>query len=373
MRKYVEKALKAAEISAAAAAFLFCLTDTGAAAEAVAESIYRCINTVIPSLFAMMIVSSLMTESGILRLMPRCIGRFGRLVFGMEESVFPIFTFGMLAGYPVGVKMLCDEYSRGRLTKRRAELLSGLCFGAGPAFIFGCISQQLYSSCSAGLIILISTISANIILALFMSVPLRRTASAVSSSCRVSISSDMLTGCILRSGRAMWNICIMIAAFAAAGAAIDRTGMSAAAGELLMKLPDLRRIRGEVTVAALLDITNISRFPCGDWLLLPCISALTSFGGACVLFQLRALTAGKLSLKPFIIMRAAAALLSYLICRLIFPFFIGSEATEASVSRISSSTSGTVVPSVMLIIMTVMLMLEFSGKAACSTQKRAES
>ena len=36
----------------------------------------------------------------------------------MEGKELPIFTFGMVAGYPGGVKMLCDEYSFGQaLTK----------------------------------------------------------------------------------------------------------------------------------------------------------------------------------------------------------------------------------------------------------------
>lgn len=369
MKKYAEKAIKAAKIAALSAAFLYFLTDVGAAAEAVEESIQRCIDIVIPSLFAMMIVSSLITRSGMLTCLPKRLEKLSRLVFGMEGSIFPIFTFGMIAGYPVGVKMLCGEVAAGRLTKQRAELLSGLCFGAGPAFIFGCISRQLYSSRNAGLVILVSTVSANIILALIMSVSLRRTAASGSSPRSVSISADMLTDCVLRSGRAMGDICIMIAAFAAANAAFARTGATAAAGELLGKLPCLDRISGEATVAALLDVTNISKFPCGDWLLLPYISALTAFGGVCVIFQIAVLTAGKLSLKPFIIMRTAAAIMSFFICRLIMPFFMTGEVTEVMLPRISSAGNSSPVPSVMLIIMTVMLILEFGGKSSLQHTK----
>lgn len=362
MKKYAEKAIKAAKIAAVSAAFLYFLTDTGAAAEAVGESIQRCIDIVIPSLFAMMIVSSLITMSGMLTFLPHWLGKLSRLVFGMEGSVFPVFTFGMIAGYPVGVKMLCEEVAAGRLTKKRAELLSGLCFGAGPAFILGCISRQLYTSRNAGLVILISTVSANIFLALIMSVPLRRTAASDSSPRSVSISADMLTDCVLRSGRAMGDICIMIAAFAAANAALARTGATAAAGELLGKLPDLDRMRGEVIVAALLDVTNVGKLPCGDWLLLPYISALTAFGGVCVMFQIAALTAGKLSLRPLIIMRTAAAVLSFFICRLIMSFFMESEITAVLSPRMSSTASP--VPSLMLIIMTVLLMVEYGSKSS---------
>ena len=78
--------------------------------------------------------------------------------------------------------------------------------------------------------------------------------------------------------------------------------------------------------------------------------------------QLAALTRGKLSLVPFIIMRAAAAALSYIICRGLLPLFMEGEITEVSSIKAESTRSVSPVPSVMLIIMTVALMLEFGSK-----------
>ena len=109
-------------------------------------------------------------------------------------------------------------------------------------------------------------------------------------------------------------------------------------------------------------MTNVAGFPRGDWLLLPLISGLTAFGGICVLMQLAALTRGKLSLVPFIIMRAAAAVLSYIICRGLLPLFMEGEITEVSSIKAESTRSVSPVPSVMLIIMTVALILEFGSK-----------
>lgn len=146
MKKRASKVRKAVGLAAAAVFFLLCLFDNDGTSAAVSDGVRRCLDIVIPSLFAMMTASALIVSSGLTTAVPRCVGRFSRAVFGMEVSELPIFTFGMVAGYPVGVKMLCGEYLSGRINKRRAELLSGLCFGAGPAFIFGCISGQLYGS-----------------------------------------------------------------------------------------------------------------------------------------------------------------------------------------------------------------------------------
>jgi len=109
-------------------------------------------------------------------------------------------------------------------------------------------------------------------------------------------------------------------------------------------------------------VTNVAGFPRGDWLLLPLITGLTSFGGVCVLLQLAAVTRGRLSLVPFIIMRGAAAVLSYIICRGLLPLFMEGETTAVSSIRTEGTHSESPVPSVMLMIMVVVLMLEVSGK-----------
>jgi hypothetical protein len=271
----------------------------------------------------------------------------------------------LFAGYPVGAKMICEEYSAGRISKRHAELLAGVCFGAGPAFIFGCISRQLYSSDSAGLVILISNVTANVILALCMSVPLRRSSSRQMKKRSVDITSDMLTECVLRSGRAMADICIMIVFFSVFAAFITRGG--AAAWELLRKLPDLDRVSGEVIVAALLDVTNAAGFPRGDWLLLPYVSGASAFGGVCVMLQISAVTAGRFSLKPFILLRCAAAVISFFVCRSIIPYFIESETVTVSTLEVHGVSSVSPVPSVMLILMTAMLIFEFDKKNSKKT------
>lgn len=369
MRIWEEKALRAAGIAGAAVMFLFCLLEPAAAAAAVSESLGRCTEVVIPSLFAMLAASSLIVKCGAAGLVPRLTGRLSRLLFGMNSSELPVFIFGMLAGYPVGVKMLCEAHAAGRIGKRRGELLAGLCYGAGPAFISGFISRQLYCSPAAGRVIFVSNAAANLLLAVFMSPLLRKTADETQRCSPVRITPYMLSECVLRSGRAMADICMTITAFSVAAAFFYCIGAVAAAGELLGKLPGLGRISGEALAAAFLDVTNIGSFPRGDLRLLPYISGLTSFGGVCVLFQLRALTAGRLSLKPLIAMRAAAAVLSFFICRTIAPVMTAGEILAVSTAAAVKDRSP--VPSLLLVAMTVMVMREYGGsrseKAAIDT------
>ena len=88
------------------------------------------------------------------------------------------------------------------------------------------------------------------------------------------------------------------------------------------------------------------------------------------MFQLSAITAGRISLRPLILMRIAAAVISFRICRLILPYFMEYETVEVSAAAVSRNSGDPPVSSVMLVLMTVMLMWEMSGN---SNKKPAES
>ena len=206
MRNFTKKAIKCAKAAAAAAAFAFCMTKTAEVSQAVSGAVERCIGVVIPSLFAMMIVSGLLVRSGITGAVPRFIGMMSEKLLGMEGFMLPVFTFGMFAGYPVGAKMICTEVQCGRLDKNRAALLCGLCYGAGPAFIFGCISGRLYSSPTAGAVILVSNTAANLILALLLMPKLKRSLRRGIPRRGFSLSADMLTRSVISAGRSMAEI-----------------------------------------------------------------------------------------------------------------------------------------------------------------------
>ena len=357
MKELRGKIVKAVEVVMLISAFFICMCSYEIASDAVSDAVERCLTVVIPSLYAMMIISSLIVKSGVLTYMPKSAGRLSFFLFGMDEYIAAIFAFSVFAGYPVGISMLLAEYEKGRLSKRRAELLAGLCFGAGPAFIFGCVSGRLYSSSVAGLIIMISVSSANIILAMLISPLLRK--ENTGSSFRVSgrLNADMLTESILSGGGAMAGICFTITAFSVISAYLSAAGLPLTAGEIISHFADITAEIAAALFAMFLDVTDIASLPQCDYTILPYISAVVSFGGVCVMFQLSALIHGRISMKPLIIMRITAAAFSGIICRIITPFFMRHELYAVSSANIRLHSSASPVPSVMLIIMTFMLFL----------------
>lgn len=338
---------------------VICLVKTDIISSAVSDALDRCLNTIIPSLYAMMIMSSLLIKSGITGVISKFTGGIGKIFFGMERIVLPVFTFSMFAGYPVGTKMLCSAYENGLIEKRRAEIFCGLCFGAGPAFIFGCISGQLYGSPSAGNIILVSVVGANIILALLVSVFMRKKCRSEKITSEIKLSADMITDCVISGGRSMADICFMVIAFSVVTEIMNYFGIISAVGVMLSKITHLDGTESEQLIRAVMDVTAVNGFTYGNYALLPYLSSLVSFGGICVIFQISAVTSGKLSLKPLIVMRTASAVISFFICRIITPFMLSDETVFTSSLNVRTHQAHSPVPSVMLIIMTFVLFCEY--------------
>lgn len=357
MKKFRENAVLLLKYAAVILLAFFCLTETDCVKSAVSDAIMRCLTTIIPSLYAMLIVSGILINSGILGKIPKPAALPGKLL-RMSPDIFFIYIISQFAGYPVGAKMLCTAYEKGTLTKKQAELLTGVCYGAGPAFIFGCISSQLYSGKTAGQLILISSAGANFILAFFISFLMKKNPCQQKNNAEFRLSAKMLTDSILSGGRSMAVICFMITAFSVLSTFLQKTGFIGLLSRIITDTGLLSDETAQGAVLAFLDVTAVSSLPCNNYEILPLICALSSFGGVCVLLQISAVTSGKLSMKPLILLRASAAILSCIISRILMPCFLRNTVITAADTNISIHSSATPVPSVILIIMTFFVFTE---------------
>ena len=360
MKKTEEKGIILLKSAILLTAVYFCAAETSLVKSAVSDGIERCLTVVIPSLYAMMIAAVMIVKSGILRCIPRFARYIGRMLFGMGGENLAVFVFSMFAGYPAGAKIITEQYSSGDITEREASLLCGVCFGAGPAFIMGCISGTLYGSGIAGKIIIISTVSANILTAFAVSFFLRKSGNPAEASRRqINISGSLLTESVVSAGRTIGELCFMITAFSVITAMLDRLGAISAAAGIFSSISGFSREVSEAFIPAVLDITAVQGLPADNYALLPWICALGSSGGICVFFQTAAIIAGRFPLRRFILLRGIASVLSFGICRLIMPFMLRDEIIAVSSVNIGAYSAPSPVPSVMLLLMTFIIMAEY--------------
>ena len=356
MKEMIKKAASAAKMIAAVLAAVYCIAESGRVSAAVSGAAERCIYVVVPSLFGMTAVSSILVRSGICRSFGRYADLPARKLFGLNGEEFGIFLLSMIAGYPVGAKMLAAMIDEGRLCNRRAELLGGLCFGAGPAFINGVAAQQLYGSAAVGRVIFISAAASNLLLALLLSPFLRRGSTPCGRGGGIHLTTQMMTECTVSAGHSLAGVCFMIMAFSVVSSALDLIGAVPAAGKLLSCASGTSGDNSRQIIRAILDVTAVGGLEHGNYQLLPYLCGLASFGGVCVIFQIQAINGGRLRrAAPLVLLRGTAGAASFAVGKLITPYFIQNETVTVSSVRAAVHKAQSPVPSLMLIIMVLML------------------
>ncbi|MDE6789728.1 MAG: hypothetical protein K2J47_10485 [Ruminococcus sp.] len=314
---------------------LFCFFRADSVKSAVYDAVIRCLTVIIPSLYAMMIVSGFLVKSNI--------ASSGRIFCGI---------FSMLAGYPVGAKILCSQHIDGDVSKKDAELLSGVFFGAGGAFIFGCTSY-------GGGLILISNIMANILLSFILLFYFRKNPMTKSPKKKINFSAQMLMDSVNSAGRSMAEICCAVLAFSVITAFLRDSGILSAVSGILAETSGFSNETAEKIICSVIDVTAISNVTKENVSLIPIASGLVSFGGLCVFLQISAIFKGRLSVFPLIFFRTVAGILSGLVCKVLLPFFISDESIAVSSMSSQLHQSASPVPSILLIIMTAVLFLEY--------------
>ena len=116
------------------AALLF-FPDVSAAAAR--EGVTLCLQTVLPSLFPFFVLSSLLVQSDVPRLLSRAMAGVMYPLFGVSGAGASALILGLLGGYPVGARTVAELYGRGEIAREEAEQLLAFCNNSGPGFFLG--------------------------------------------------------------------------------------------------------------------------------------------------------------------------------------------------------------------------------------------
>lgn len=102
-----------------------------------------CCQTLIPSLFPFIFLSSMLTSA--IASQPtkwlRPLGRLLQIPAGSES----IFLIGVLGGYPTGAQAVAQAVKKGCISRENGNRMLAFCSNAGPAFLFG-MGSSLFTS-----------------------------------------------------------------------------------------------------------------------------------------------------------------------------------------------------------------------------------
>lgn len=249
-------------------AMLCLILDSRCAAASTRTALSLCMETVIPSLFPLFVVSGLAV--GTLRSVKLpFLAKLLRLPVGSEG----IFLLGLVGGYPLGAQCIVQAKEQHLLSKEDARRMLGFCNNCGPAFLFGILGPILGGIDRAAAVLLIQAEAALIVGSLW---PGEAAAGGIAESKPIS-----LPQAVTRAVRSMVSICAWVV--------LARVLLGFLQRWLFPFLPGWAGI----LLAGIMEVTsgclNLDLVESQDLrFILAC--GMVSFGGISVLLQIRGLT-----------------------------------------------------------------------------------
>ncbi len=326
------------------------ISDAQNVKQGIVESVNVCMNVIIPSLFAFMAASGLIVSSGAYVILSKPFYILSKHLIKMPWELFGIFLISNFAGYPIGAKLLCDLYDKKKIDSKTAKTMICFCFGAGPGFIGSGIGLAVFGSIRVGMIIFISCALSNLMLAAVMCRIFKPKIEKEDTHLRFD--SQILTDSVLSAGRSLLIVCVFIVFFSTVMSVLDHYGIIGQLGSIFT-IPN-----SETFVRAFLEISNITRVSNNSFEILPLAAVMCSFGGICVILQVKALTGKRFDLKPFLLTRPICCALSAIntlwISRLMLPDSLEAFASDSHIFVKVNNF----VPSVCLILMIFLLKIK---------------
>ncbi len=324
----IRNSIKALSVCTAAALILIYPT---AAADSTVRSINVCIESVIPSMFAFMAISTYIQTSGVYKVIFRPIMPFLRKLIKADDSIISVFLLSLTGGYPVGVKLLSESIAENKNyheIKIISTSASSFCYCISPAFAVIMLGNGVFGSTAAGFIIYFSDMLACLTMAIIVS---RRT--VLRSDTSISHTGKGLIDAVNSATHALAVICPIIIAF---NIIIDC---------LTAAFCDMGT---EVTpwAAGVLEISNLLKLSDVSYFSLPVITAISSMGGVCVLIQCLAIVKKAFPIRKFLLARLPCMVLSGFYAFVLMQFIDVSVPTAAisSLYTYSFSANKIIVP-----------------------------
>lgn len=100
-------------------------------------------NSVLPTLFPFFIATELLCKTNFTQILGKFLNKFMKPVFNVPGESAIAIIMGILSGYPVGAKVVCNLYENKICSKSEAERLIAFTNNSGPIFILGSVGVSV--------------------------------------------------------------------------------------------------------------------------------------------------------------------------------------------------------------------------------------
>lgn len=287
-------------------------------------------NSVVPSLFPFLVATELLSYTNAVNFIGRKLDKLMKPLFNMPGCSSYPFILGMISGYPVGAKTVCQIYSEGLCTKKEAEIMLAYTNNSGPLFILGTVGISMFGNTTIGIILLVTHILAATCVGIIFGKKLGKSKSFSSSSTRnlkskvISFSSlgEVLSNSIISSIKTILMIGGFVVIFSVIISILKQSGILNIISTTLSPIfKNTDFISSSVT--GVIELTNGLNSVCNiptkaiSVNILIC-SFLLGFGGISIMLQILSIVSKeKLSIKPYIFGKLLQGILATLFTFLI--------------------------------------------------------
>lgn len=131
----------------------------------ISESLTRCIKSLIPALFPISVLSSLLVSLGGGEFLSKLLGAPVSLLFGVSKNVSGAIIVGLLCGFPIGSSLCHTLYSSGYISKDEFESAVAFSSVPSPAFILNAVGDAMLGDRRLGAVLLLCVMLSNTVTA----------------------------------------------------------------------------------------------------------------------------------------------------------------------------------------------------------------
>ena len=326
-------------VCVSAAIFIFAMPDE--IKKGAVDGLLISTETVIPSLFPFSVLAYFMFDSGIFGLFEKIFDPAAKLLLGLNGKEFSCLLMSMLAGYPVGARLIANRHDAGEIGEPRAKMLLCYSVNAGPPFIITAVGSGMLHSEKIGVVLLSSHIFASLVLCRISTLFFPKSAAAVQKNRTQKPIADCFVDAVSTASKSMFSICGWVVLFSSLRPVLTRTLPSVSANFLLPMF--------EVTSGLAYGSFSI-----------PEVAFFLGFSGFSVIFQVMS---GAKSFKPrfltVVFSRLAHGALSFLFCKLYLYFFPFYTQTVSNGQSPVFSPNNIAVPAAAALVLTLCVFYGF--------------
>lgn len=270
---------------------------------------------VLPSLFPYLVITGILSNLRITGTISRFLSPITKKIFNVNGACGYAFIMSLISGYPVGAKIVSDLRKSDLISESESVRAAVLCSSPSPVFTLSVVGNAAFNNPLFGTLLFISVTVAIIIVGALFSFYKRKDKPKVDLPVTVTANDDVFSESVFSSIISSLTVGGMITVFYIFTEILSVYNVLYPVTAPLTKL-----FKNETTAKGIIfglfectkGIKTLSAIK--SFSMLPWAAFICGFGGICVIAQSTVfLKKAKIKIAPFVLGKAATAILSFII------------------------------------------------------------